>query len=464
MDCFRSAKFVNITLFFFYWMALFPSAYADGLSGRSDVTSQQHLTIPTDSKIYYVTQEQAAHLERELPLKGYAVQRLIPAEQAEVHTEAGSAGRTFVAQTSQPRISLAESLESPPGVSLADSTTAAAPDVTSAPGSEPASESESKSVQANKPNRECPPEIQKQTDSTTDDTSTKVSTSTSEKGNTENPAAEAATTPLCSEPTTTETSESENSVSTQEADSQPEPVSDAPHTHRSGSIHIHGEAVNPPLPKPLVPDLKLPDLGNADEAAIILFVVVGIVVVAVLVVYAIKGLISAISAEDKHYSWSLGLQSDLLATDKGEHGRFFGIKLSTGYIAEKALYIGLAGELGFMDINLDVAQGKSTTRLRLAGNYWMLGAEMRLGNFSQAQDGISNANYMFLEFMGGTSEYAATDVIGSAKLGWNFRLFDSARMGLNVGSRYIGLNEDEGFVNSRDNYWLNYGMELEYRF
>lgn len=377
MEQFRGAKFVNITLVLFVWMILNPSAYA------SPGASESYASSP---RVYYVTPEQANHLEFELRQSGYEVRRGSADMLDQLYKREGkSNGLLHLAQNEQTS------------------------------------------------KKECDKE--------------KSQTQTGQEEQD----------PQCpDEPAKTEQPEPRP---------EPEPIRE-PRT--SGSIQIHGSGhlPSPDLPEPPAPDLRLPDFsgGNGDAAAI-LFVVVGVVVVAVLVVYAIKSLVSIASGKKHHQSWELTLQSNVLAADRGEHGRFHGAKLGAGYIADKYLYLGLVGELGYMDIDLEVEKENRPTRLQLAGSYWMMGAAIRLGRFYDTQRGVlSAANYFFMEFMGGTSEYAATDIIGSAKLGGNFKVSDHLRLGFSVGSRYIGLNEDDGFVNSNNNYWSDFGVDIGYRF
>lgn len=204
--------------------------------------------------------------------------------------------------------------------------------------------------------------------------------------------------------------------------------------------------------------------GGSGDAAAVLFVLVGIFVVAVFVVYTVKYLVDVASGKHYDYWWDLGAQKSYLVTHKGEYGRFTSVKLASGYIANKRAYMGLVGELGYMDINLDVNKNDGPVRLDLAGNYWMLGAAARFVMFDDGRSGVSNPSFFFMEFMGGLTEHAATKTIGSARLGFNFGEFNHLRLGLNAGAQYIGLNKEQGFVNNRNNYWFTYGFELGYRF
>lgn len=469
MDWFRNTKLANITLFFFYWMTFFPLAYAD--TRGADVLPVAALSIPAGSRVYYVTPEQAQQLQREWGHQGYVVQRHAPDQLQAVYPRIGSDPTAGLVRVAQSELQSPTTQHAGTAVSAVGTTATELPESPTNQSSDPrtSNATSGSAGQSAPPNTECQPGAARQEgapqqqDKPAGDRSAAApaDANDNEEAATATTPGNASTPSPCADPTPTEPAPTIN----QQPAQQSEPEQYPPRTHHpSGDIYIRGD-VGAPLPDPPLPNLKLPDLGkNSGDAAIILFVVVGVVVVAVLVVYAIKGLISAINGKDQQYTWTLGLQSDVLAADGDQHGRFFGAKLSTGYIADKALYIGLAGELGQMDIDLDVTQGKTNTRLQLVGNYWMLGAEMRLGNYSQPLDGVSVTNYMFLEFMGGTSEFAATDVIGSAKIGGNFRLFDNFRLGLSIGSRYFGLSKNEGFAGSRDNYWLNYGVDVSYRF
>jgi len=368
MEIFRCGKLVNLTLFFFIWMLLFPSAYADqsGPANQSvPVTfdyGQAPISMSPQTNVYYVTPEEARRLEDSLRQQGYEVKRGTPEQLMRLRN--GDLNNRDYKRL----------VQSDPGEQIV--------------------ETDAKKKR----------EKQKQE---------------------------------------------------QEQAKKRKNGSQAPSGGGSGNVNVnvsHGGSGG------------FGGGGGGGDAAAVLFVLVGVFVAAVFVIYTIKYLVDIASGKEYDYWWDLGAQKTYLITHKGEHGEFTSAKLASGYIADKRAYIGLVGELGYMDINLDVSKNDAPVRLNLEGYYWMLGAAARFVLFDSVRDGVSNPSFFFMEFMGGLTEHAATETIGSAKLGLNFGEFDHFRIGLHAGAQYIGLNKKQGFVHNSDNYWFTYGFELGYRF
>lgn len=355
MKLFRSGLWVNFTLFFFVWVLLFPSAYADQ-SAVPPVfeATPANLTLSSDTSVYYVTPEEARRLEHTFLKRGYQVKRGTPEQLAQLRDHRSDT------------IRLAKS------------------NIT-------------------------------QTDQADDDTDTETKKQQQKKDDRSRPA-----------PT------SGNGVGNVDLN--------VGHAHGGGGG------------------------GGGGDAAAVLFVLIGVVVVAVFVIYTLKYLVDIANGKEYDYWWDLGAQQTYLITDKSEHGALTSAKLASGYIADHRAYIGLVGELGYMDIDLNVSKQDSPARLNFSGAYWMLGAAARFALFDNVKDGQSNPSVFFMEFMSGLTEDAATDVIGSAKLGFNFGEFDHLRIGIHAGAQYIGLNKEQGFINNSNNYWFTYGLELGYRF
>ena len=85
MKLFRSGLWVNFTLFFFVWVLLFPSAYADQ-SAVPPVfeATPANLTLSSDTSVYYVTPEEARRLEHTFLKRGYQVKRGTPEQLAQL--------------------------------------------------------------------------------------------------------------------------------------------------------------------------------------------------------------------------------------------------------------------------------------------------------------------------------------------------------------------------------------------
>lgn len=205
--------------------------------------------------------------------------------------------------------------------------------------------------------------------------------------------------------------------------------------------------------------------GGSGDGAQVLFIVIGMVVIAALIVYAAKYIVDVLNDYEQYdYWWDIATQFTSLDGDAGEHANFSALKIASGFVVNDRVRLGLAGELGNMDMDLILNKRTTPKRLALSGTYWLLGAAVHFNLFTQSIRCPEDAHYMFLEFLGGTSEHTETDVLGAARLGFNFAITKHLRWGIHYGAMYIGLNEDEGFANDGDNYFNTYGFEFGYRF
>jgi len=199
--------------------------------------------------------------------------------------------------------------------------------------------------------------------------------------------------------------------------------------------------------------------GNSDLAKVF-FILIGVVVVAVFVVYAGKYVVDMIKGDDYEWWREVTLNSTFMGTDPGQHGGFWGVKLATGFVSSEMLQVALVGEVGVMDVDLIINENTRPAALDFSGLYWMLGATVRL----YLADKQVNPNYLYLEFMGGATDHSATELIGTSRFGASVGMNDYLRLGFSLGVQYIGLEESQGFVNDNDNYWFTYGLELGVRF
>lgn len=222
----------------------------------------------------------------------------------------------------------------------------------------------------------------------------------------------------------------------------PQPVA-APHA----SVGIHG-------------DLPYGSGGGGGDGAKIFFLIIGFVVVAAFIVYAGKYIADIARSENHTLWWEVAFNSTFLSTDAGQYGDFYGAKLATGFVSSDLIQLSLIGEVGKADINLLINETSNPQALNFLANYWMLGGAVRMHLTTK----LVNPSYLYLEFMGGTTDHSATDTISAARLGASFGLNDYIRLGGSFGAQYIGLNEDQGFVNDGDNYWFTIGLELGVRF
>ena len=207
-------------------------------------------------------------------------------------------------------------------------------------------------------------------------------------------------------------------------------------------------------------DLSYGTQGSSSDAAKVFFLLLGFVVVAAFVVYAGKYVADIVRNEDYKMWWEFIFNSSFMSTESRQHGNFYGAKLATGFVSSDLIQLALVGEVGNADINLVLNENSNPQVLNFSAPYWMLGGAARLHLTTK----LVNASYLYLEFLGGTTNNSATGTISTARLGASFGIGDNLRLGASYGAQYIGLDEDQGYTNDNDNYWFTLGLEIGVRF
>ncbi|MGD8559833.1 MAG: hypothetical protein PVH04_09210 [Gammaproteobacteria bacterium] len=258
----------------------------------------------------------------------------------------------------------------------------------------------------------------------------------------------------CSQEPASEQYDQEERASTEfETGAEPEDPSQTPQpsqqpaTHPQATIGVHA-------------DVSYGSHGHSGDAAKVFFLVAGIVVVAAFIVYAGNYVVDIVRGEDYQLWWEVIFNSTFLSADSGRHGDFYGAKIATGFVSNELFQLALVGEVGNADINLMLNRDTNPQRLDYSASYWLLGGAARL----HLTDAMVNASYLYMEFMGGTTNESSTGTISVARVGASFGIGDTLRLGASYGAQYIGLNEDEGFTNDDDNYWFTLGVEIGARF
>lgn len=235
--------------------------------------------------------------------------------------------------------------------------------------------------------------------------------------------------------------------------------------------------VPPPLPPPVPEPVPQPQVqtnvgifadvsygsgrGSQSDVGKVFFIVAGFMVIAAFVVYAGKYISDLASGEEFDVWWEFIFSNTYLSTRSGQHGRFNGIKIGTGFVSSDLIQVALVGELGNADFDLVLDENSfNPVALDFSATYWLLGATARL----HLSDKLVNASYLYLEFMGGQTDHGSTDTIGMARLGASFGINNHLRLGASIGSVYLGLDEDQGFANNGDNYWTTLGFEIGAKF
>ena len=201
--------------------------------------------------------------------------------------------------------------------------------------------------------------------------------------------------------------------------------------------------------------VDLLDCDFGGDADVVLFVIVGVVVVAALVIYTVGFLGSmALGIGDYAYWWDLETRTSLLVGG-AESGAMVGMKLSSGIAAADA-HAGIAVEGGYLD--MDVELENSDDVVEVAGGYIMAGPAIRWAGRDE------NPAYFFMELLGGTTEHEQVDVMSVARMGFNVGIGSVLRFGGHVGAMYLGLELDEGLIREDDNYSTIIGGEFGIRF
>lgn len=193
---------------------------------------------------------------------------------------------------------------------------------------------------------------------------------------------------------------------------------------------------------------------SSGDAAAVVFIIIGTVVVIVWTLYVFKYL----------YDVSFGLVpcgrwheftavSSSASTSGNQHARFNGLRYSTGF-RDGAAYVGIGLEIGRADILLEEAG-----LLELKGNYFMMGPMLRW----RLSRGINPAAFQ-LDFTAGTTEHDEIGLLAKARMSLLFGIGDNLRLGLSWGVLNINLDEDQGVITERSQYHYLYGISMGFRF
>lgn len=190
-----------------------------------------------------------------------------------------------------------------------------------------------------------------------------------------------------------------------------------------------------------------------DKSAAVLFVFVGAVLLVVWTFYIFKYLYDV--ARGYHpCRWSeLSFSSSSISSDIDQHAYFHGLNYKTG-IYNRGTEFGLSAEIGHSDILL----AESGT-LRLEGLYWLIGPLLRW-RLSSGR----NPHYFQMDFLAGSTEHSEIGVIARANLGLRFGISETMHMSFNWGAMNINLNDNQGIINNRNQYYYLYGINVGYQF
>lgn len=193
--------------------------------------------------------------------------------------------------------------------------------------------------------------------------------------------------------------------------------------------------------------------GNDGESAAVLFVFIGAVLLVVWTLYVFKYLYD-VSMGYHPCRWSeFSVSSSRISSEIDQHAYFYGLNYKTG-IQDGGTEFGLSAEVGHSDILL-VENGT----LRLEGLYWLIGPLLRW-RLSSGR----NPHYFQMDFLAGSTEHAEMGIIARANLGLRFGISEAMHISFNWGAMNINLNENKGIINTRNQYYYLYGINVGYQF
>lgn len=203
--------------------------------------------------------------------------------------------------------------------------------------------------------------------------------------------------------------------------------------------------------------LRVPDLnfsGSGDSAVI--FVIIGAIVVVALVVYAGEYLYEVIATDKQHSYWidNSFIYSNFYNDYTQSSGSMAGYKLSFGFDG-KNTKVGVSAEAGTFDFSFFQEESRW---LDANGAYFMAGPTVR---FYPPTDKTA---YLFAEMLGGKSDNKNINTLGQARLGVSKTFQNNLILGLSLGAIFVGLNDDEGILEYKDEFETTTSFEMGYKF
>ncbi len=204
-------------------------------------------------------------------------------------------------------------------------------------------------------------------------------------------------------------------------------------------------------------NLYISDSGSIDstEAAVVIFVLAGVVVIAAAVIYSGALLANwALRGDDAPPGWG----------ELSARSMFFSGESQHGYMAGGALTLGLQGdggdvgaviEGGYLDADIITIGDQE---VNVADGYLMAGLTVRWRLTDDDHPGVFEA-----ELLAGSA--ARYDLISRASFAFTWSLLGPWRMGLRLGALYLDVADDEGpLYEAGEDFNLLGGLETAIRF
>jgi hypothetical protein len=200
------------------------------------------------------------------------------------------------------------------------------------------------------------------------------------------------------------------------------------------------------------------DLGDLDsDAAIVIFIIVGVTVVAAVVVYSAALLYQAATGQGGYtYWWDSELYGATLVGG-GDSGTMASLRIGSGAAMENAR-LGMLIEGGYLDAKIGLDDVEEDVDIE--GGFLMGGAGVRWPLNSAA----NNVSFLGMELLAGKVWDEDVHLISVARATLSIGLGDHARLGFSLGALYLGLDETDTLVEDADNFTTTLGLEAGVRF
>ena len=206
--------------------------------------------------------------------------------------------------------------------------------------------------------------------------------------------------------------------------------------------------------------------SSNDEAALIVFAVVGLVMIIAWVPYFPVLAYKAIKNKEDHdlihlLSMNYVLTQDRSLDDQYRYRNVSGLRYSL-FIKEKdserSTSLGFATELGYYHYRLK--DFETNEKERLEGGYWLLGPAMLFGT----PEGKAGNIFGKIELLAGTSFDSDLGLVTKADLSGNVELGAGLSFGLGLGALYIDLKNSKGLLQNTDELSFMVSTNLSYAF
>ena len=229
----------------------------------------------------------------------------------------------------------------------------------------------------------------------------------------------------------------------------------SPHRgYRSGREH------SPSVPDPVCVDFinfsGTFDVGN-DEMAVVIFVVIGVIVVAAAIVYAGVFISSVLLGDwDEVEGWSEVCLNGSFFSGEDRNGGMYGLRFAGGFSTDTA-DAGLAVEVG--SINGRIATRESGEPVDISTAYGIIGPTVRW-----VMDPEGNPISIDVDLLTGMAGDDNLDLLSRASVGVSWGIGSHWRLGFGIGALYLKVRRSEGLVSSDNEFNLVAGVQTGARF